>query len=375
MVNINFFLKLYYNWWKNIDKRILFLILLLFGLSLFFSLSSTSLIASEKLNTEDYYFFFKHLIFVLLGFIIIFIFSSLEKFYLIKISKILFILSLILLIIVPFIGVEVKGSKRWLDFLFLPRFQPVEILKPFFIVMVVSILASESSKNIYLKYSFSFFLVLIIIFLLISQPDVGQSLLIFLTWLSIIFVSGINLYIFFFLFLLMFTSLGIILIFFPKYQYIIIRLKSFFDPSTGNSYQSDKASEAISSGGFFGKGIGEGVLKNTVPEVHTDYVISAISEEFGFVIILLLMAIFLLFSYMIFKKISEEKNNNFKLVLFGSTIIILLQFFIHLGVNISLLPTTGMTLPFISYGGSSIISTSLISGIILNLTKREFKFK
>ena len=113
---------------------------------------------SEKLNTEDYYFFFKHLIFVLLGFIIIFIFSSLEKFYLIKISKILFILSLILLVIVPFIGVEVKGSKRWLDFLFLPRFQPVEILKPFFIVMVVSILASESSKNIYLKYSLSFFL-------------------------------------------------------------------------------------------------------------------------------------------------------------------------------------------------------------------------
>ena len=151
MVSVNFFLKLYYNWWKNIDKKILFLILLLFGLSLFFSLTSTSLIASEKLNTEDYYFFFKHLIFVLLGFIIIFIFSSLEKFYLIKISKILFILSLILLVIVPFIGVEVKGSKRWLDFLFLPRFQPVEILKPFFIVMVVSILASESSKNIYFR--------------------------------------------------------------------------------------------------------------------------------------------------------------------------------------------------------------------------------
>ena len=161
MVSTNFFLKLYYNWWKNIDKKILFLILLLFGLSLFFSLTSTSLIASEKLNTEDYYFFFKHLIFVLLGFIIIFIFSSLEKFYLIKISKILFILSLILLVIVPFIGVEVKGSKRWLDFLFLPRFQPVEILKPFFIVMVVSILASESSKNIYFKYSLSFILVLI----------------------------------------------------------------------------------------------------------------------------------------------------------------------------------------------------------------------
>ena len=146
MVSVNFFLKLYYNWLKNIDKKILFLILLLFGLSLFFSLSSTSLIASEKLNTEDYYFFFKHLIFILLGFIIIFIFSSLEKFYLIKISKILFVLSLILLVIVPFIGVEVKGAKRWLDFYFF-RLQPIEILKPFFILVTVKILTSQKFQN------------------------------------------------------------------------------------------------------------------------------------------------------------------------------------------------------------------------------------
>tara|TARA_Y100000590_G_scaffold330901_1_gene375940 strand:+ start:6547 stop:7665 length:1119 start_codon:yes stop_codon:yes gene_type:complete len=372
---MNFFFKLYHDWWKNIDKTILFLILLLFSLSLFFSLTSTSLIASDKLQTEDYYYFFKHLIFVLFGLIIIFTFSSLNKIHLLKLSKILFILSLILLFLVPIIGVEVKGSKRWLDFLFLPRFQPIEILKPFFIIMVVSILGSENSKNIYFKYSLSFILVSLIIFLLISQPDIGQSLLIFLTWLSIIFVSGINLYIFSFLFLLMFVFLGTTIIFFPKYQYIIIRLKSFFNPSTGNSYQSDKASEAISSGGFFGKGMGEGILKNTVPEVHTDYVISAISEEFGVAIILLLMTIFLLFSYMVFRKISEEKNNIFKLILFGSIIIILLQFFIHLGVNINLLPTTGMTLPFLSYGGSSIISTSLISGIILNLTRRDFKIR
>ena len=169
---MNFFLKQYYNWWKNIDKKILFLVLLLFSLSLFFSLTSTSLIASEKLNTQDYYFFFKHFIFISLGFVIIFVFSSLEKSNLIKISKILFILSLILLFMVPFFGIEVKGSKRWLDFIFFPRFQPIEILKPFFIVVVVSILASEKSKNIYFKYSLSFALVLLIIFLLISQPDI-----------------------------------------------------------------------------------------------------------------------------------------------------------------------------------------------------------
>ena len=121
---MNVFLKLYHTWWKNIDKKILFIILLLFSLSLFFSLTSTSLIASEKLNTEDYYFFFKHLIFVSVGFIVIFVFSSLEKFYLIKISKILFILSLILLFLVPIIGIELKVLNVGWIFYFYQDFSP-----------------------------------------------------------------------------------------------------------------------------------------------------------------------------------------------------------------------------------------------------------
>ena len=162
------------------------------------------------------------------------------------------------------------------------------------------------------------------------------------------------------------------LIFFvTKFGYILIRLKSFFDPSSGNNYQSEKASEAIINGGFFGKGIGEGVLKNRVPEAHTDYIVSVISEEFGAVIIIVLMMIFLFFIYQVFKKLYFEKNDKIKLILVGSISIILFQALIHIGVNIRLFPTTGMTLPFLSYGGSSIISTSILAGIILNLTKRN----
>ena len=135
--------------------------------------------------------------------------------------------------------------------------------------------------------------------------------------------------------------------------------------------QAEKASEAIINGGFFGKGIGEGTLNVRVPEAHTDYVISVISEEFGIIFILLIMLIFLTLTFKIFKKISKEKKNSQKLVLIGSTLIILLQVFVHIGVNIRLLPTTGMTLPFLSYGGSSILSTSIFSGIILNFTRRK----
>ena len=363
--------KLYYGWWKNIDKSIFSLVILLFFLGLFFSLVSTSFIASDKLNTNSYYFFFKHMLYILIGFFFVVFFSALEQKHLFKVSIFLFFTCFIFLLLVPIIGVEVKGSKRWLDLFFLPRFQPIELLKPFIIVIIASVLSSESNRNIYYKYFLSFMVLVPIIFLLITQPDVGQTFLVLLTWLSLIFISGINLVIFFLFFGLALILLLYLIFFIPKFAYILIRLKSFFDPSSGNNYQSEKASEAIINGGFFGKGIGEGILKNRVPEAHTDYIVSVISEEFGAIIVITLMVIFLFFIYQVFKKLYYEKDDKIKLILVGSISIILFQTLIHIGVNIRLFPTTGMTLPFLSYGGSSIVGTAIISGIILNLTKRK----
>ena len=371
MQDSSFIYKFYYGWWKNIDKSIFFLIMLLFCLGLFFSLVSTSLIASDKLNTNSYYFFFKHFFYIGIGVFFIIFFSLINKDNLFKISIILFFVCFIFLTLVPIIGVEVKGSKRWLEFFFFPRFQPIELLKPFIIIIIASILSSEKNNNLYYKYFLSFIVITPIIFLLITQPDIGQTFLVFLTWLSLIFISGINLVFFFLFFGLMLIFLLYLIFFVTKFGYILIRLKSFFDPSSGNNYQSEKASEAIINGGFFGKGIGEGILKNRVPEAHTDYIVSVISEEFGAVIIIVLMIIFLFFIYQVFKKLYFEKNNKVKLILVGSISIILFQALIHIGVNIRLFPTTGMTLPFLSYGGSSILGTAILSGIILNLTKRR----
>ena len=371
----NSFYKFYYSWWKNINKSVLFLIIILFGFGLFFSLVSTSLIASDKLDTNSYYFFFRHFSYIGIGVFTIILFSSLNHNDLIKISKILFVLCLFFLILVPIVGVEVKGSKRWIDFIFFPRFQPIELLKPFLIVIIAHVLSYENKKNVYYKYFLSFLIIIPVILLLIAQPDIGQSFLIFLTWLSLIFISGINLVIFFVFFGLVLTSLIAVVFFFPnKFGYILIRLKSFFDPTSGNNYQSEKASEAIINGGFFGKGIGEGTLKNRIPEAHTDYIVSVISEEFGVLFIILLMIIFLFLVYQVFKELYFENDNQIKLILVGSISIILLQALIHIGVNIRLFPTTGMTLPYISYGGSSIISTSILSGIIINLTKRKISY-
>ena len=272
----------------------------------------------------------------------------------------------------PIIGVEVKGSKRWIDLFFLPRFQPIEILKPFLIIVLATILSSNRISNINLKYLLSIILISTISLLLILQPDLGQTLLVVLSWTVLIFTSGINI---FFLFGFSFFSLSLLtylIIYVPKFGYIQGRIFSFFNKDTGlHNFQSDKAIESITSGGFFGKGIGEGTLKNKVPEAHTDYIISVISEEFGVVAIILILILFLIFIYMVFKKINYEKSEKIKLVLIGCASLILMQASIHIGVNIRLLPTTGMTLPFLSYGGSSIVSISILSGIILNLTKRK----
>ena len=372
MINFNSIYKFYYEWWKNIDKTLFILIIFLFSLGLFFSLVSTSLIASDKLDTNNYFFFFKHLTYIFIGMIVLIFFSILNKENLFKISFYLFLISLIFLFLVPVLGIEVKGSKRWLNLFFLPRFQPIELLKPFIIIFISTILCSEKNFNIYFKYLLTFIAIVPACLLLIMQPDIGQTLLIFLAWATLVFISGINLPIILTFFSFLSLSLIYMVFFIPKFTYIKNRILSFFNPHDGtHNFQSDKAIDAISSGGYFGKGIGEGTLKNRVPEAHTDYIISVISEEFGVVAIVLLLILFLFFIYTVFKKIYLEKNEKIKLILTGTICLIIFQALIHIGVNIRLFPTTGMTLPFLSYGGSSIVGVSILSGIILNLTKRK----
>ena len=367
---MNKYLDSFYDWWKNIDKFLLFLILGLFFLGLFFSLVSTSLIASDKLDTKSYYFFFKHAVYITLAIVILITLSFLNQKILSKFSLFFFVIAFLSLLLVPFLGTEVKGSKRWLELLFLPRFQPVEIVKPFFIV-VLSLMLTIQNKRLYFKYFLSTLFLLPILMLLVYQPDIGQTLLIAMVWLALIFVSGINLLVFFIFFLLIGSIVSYLVMFIPKFEYIKIRLLAFFNSSSGDNYQAEKASDAIINGGFFGKGIGEGTLNSRVPEAHTDYIVSVISEEFGAIIVITILLLYLVFSYKVIKKISFLNEDLPKLVLIGCISLILLQTFIHIGVNIRILPTTGMTLPFLSYGGSSIVSTAILSGIILNLTKRK----
>ena len=170
---------IYYRWWKNIDKSFCSLTIFLFITGLFVLLVSTSLLVSDKLDTNNYAFFFKHLSFIILGILIIFILSSINEEKLFKISPVIFLLSLISLSLVPLIGVEVNNAQRWIDLIILPRFQPIELVKPFLIILISLILSSAKHTNVYFKYLLTFLITLIIALLLAAQPDIGQALLVF----------------------------------------------------------------------------------------------------------------------------------------------------------------------------------------------------
>ncbi len=367
----NSFKFLLINYWRNIDKKILFCFFLLFFLGLFFSFSSTSSLAGERLDKDYYFFFTKHLIFTFLAIIIMISISLIKSEILIKLVFPLFIISFIFLSLVPIIGIEVKGAKRWLDLYFF-RLQPIEILKPFFILMTVKILTFEKFKSSQIKYILGFILLCSVIILLIDQPDLGQSILLIGSWIATVFISGVSLIYIFIFFSIFLISLSALLFFLPeKFGYIINRLITFFDPSQGDRFQSSSALDAIKLGGLTGQGMGEGILKESVPEAHTDYVIAVISEEFGSIASIIILTIFLYISFRIIKNCFNQDNPFLKISLSGLATLLVFQTFIHAGVNTNLLPTTGMTLPFLSYGGSSLIGSAILAGLVLNFTKNK----
>ena len=359
------------NHWRDVDKTIFFSFFLLFILGIFFSFASTSTLAGEKLNKDYYFFFSKHLVFAICSIFLMVLISFFQLNFLKKILTPIFLISLIMLFSVLFFGVEVKGSKRWLDLNFF-RFQPIEVLKPFFIIVVAKILSKESFSTTNASYFLSFLCLVIPCVILLNQPDVGQTILLVLSWSAIVFISGIKLIYILGLFGVSLSVVAGSLLLFPdKYAYVFRRLEVFFDPSKGDRIQSSKALDAIKEGGLTGQGMAEGTLKFKVPEAHTDYIISVIAEEFGSVISIFLIFIFLYIAFRVIKFVLQEDDKFIKISLSELMSLLIFQTFIHVGVNMSLLPTTGMTLPFLSYGGSSMLGSAMLAGIILNLTKKK----
>ena len=249
----NYFENNIKNYWRNIDKAIFVSFLILFILGIFFSFASTSSLAGERLNKDYYFFFSKHLIFAVSAIILMILISCIQLNTFKKILVPVFFLALISLVLVFFLGVEVKGSKRWLD-LFFFRFQPIEFVKPFFIVITAKILSNDTQNTSNTSYFLSFLVLAMLCIILLNQPDVGQTVLLILSWLALVFISGIKLIYIFGFFGLTVTSISGLLLTFPfKFSYIFKRFETFFDPVKGDRFQSNNALDAIREGGLTGQ--------------------------------------------------------------------------------------------------------------------------
>lgn len=364
-LNINFFNR----WWVSIDKVILFLIVITLFLGNIFTALASPIVAS-RIGANPYIFIIKNLIFSLIGLFIILFCSTLNEERIINISYICFIILFLLLIVVLFVASENKGAKRWIR-IFGFSLQPSEIIKPFFIIIISHILTRFKridNSHIYL----ALILYVLLAILLVFQPDIGMLILISSVFFSALFLIGIKLKYFVWLLLAGLLTGTILYFIFPHFHDRIYTYISSVFLGGEKSYQVAKSLSAFTSGGLLGKGPFEGAIKNHIPDAHTDFIFSVVGEEFGAIVCILVLMIFFFISFRFMLK-SVPEFDLFRYVAINDlSLIFLFQAIINIGVSINLLPTKGMTLPLISYGGSSMIGISITLGFLLALTKNDY---
>ena len=358
----------FYNWWRSIDRKIFITTIILIFIGCLISFGATPSIAI-KYGLEPYHFVKKHLIFTPVAFFFIFFTSLFSKVGIKRFFLFIFLISIFFIFYSFFIGIESKGSIRWVYF-FGYSFQPSEFLKVSFIIICAWIFSSKNQLKVINNQIFSFILYLFVSGLILYQPDFSMFIIISSVYFGQLFINGLKWK------WVIACSFFFSFVFFVTYfllSNVKIRIDNFFDPSTGDNYQISKSLQAIKEGGLFGKGTGMGTVKDNLPDAHTDFIFSVIAEEFGLISCLFVIIFFIYLIFKIYKRVKNEKYLFVILSVSGLVIQLGSQIFVNIGSTIGLIPTTGTTLPFISYGGSSMISTALNIGVILALTKVNYK--
>ena len=363
--NLNFFKS----WWLDIDKINFTIVVILIALGLIFTTTSSPVVA-KKIDVDRLFFIKKQLVFACLSLCLVIVISFLQKEQ-IRFLAILGIgCSIFLLLLVLLVGSKIKGATRWLNFAGF-NLQPSEFAKTFFIIFHSYCFARLSIYSAKTQYFCSFFLLVIFVSLLYLQPDFGMIISFVAIWATQLFLYGIPLFVVFSLFILFVLGSVITYLTLPHVE---DRINRFLDASQKN-YQVERSLDAFQNGSFLGKGMGNGVVKKFVPDVHTDFIFASIAEEFG---ILFCIFIILLFIYLIARivyKALSEKDFFIYLSLCGLMVQFTMQVIVNIGVSLGLFPTKGMTLPFISYGGSSMLATGIAFGLILAFTKKKYHLK
>ena len=348
-------MKVIENWWLSIDKLNFILII---------SLGITGLILSFSVN-ENFYYINRHSIYFVISIFLLVFFSHLGDKNIRRVSLVSFFILIFMLLLVFLLDFEIKGAKRWLK-IFTFTIQPSELIKPFFIILTAWCIAQTiNSKKYYIILLFVFFAILLSFIIL--QPDLGMTILIATTFFCQLFVAGLPI-------LLVFFALGFLVTMtissYYLFDHVKKRISSFLDTGA-DTYQIDLSIKAFQSGGIFGKGPGQGILKEIIPDASSDFIFAVAGEELGFIFCLIIIIIIL--SIIIRTLIYVLKiQDPYKMIAISGLICSFgLQSLINIFSSIGLIPTKGMTLPFVSYGGSSMISIGILFGFLLSLTNKN----
>ncbi|WPX98273.1 Lipid II flippase FtsW [Candidatus Megaera polyxenophila] len=358
----NSFIK---RWWKVIDQQTIIAIVILLAFSLMLVTTASPAVAN-RIGLTDNYFSSRHLVFLALAVIIILTFSLLDKKWIRRLAILGFLGSLVMLVLVKFYGFEVKGATRWINIGGF-SYQPSEFMKPFFAVVTGWILSLHYHED-FPSFKVCFMIFLCVAALLIIQPDFGMLVMVSAVFGIQLFVAGLPIiWLFIAIFASVFGSIGAYLLL----PHVASRINRFLDPVNSENYQVTRSLEAFESGGLYGKGPGEGSVKQFLPDSHTDFIFAVAGEEFGAVICLMIIITFAYIVIRILANLLHEDDKFIQIAAIGIISQFGLQAVINMGVSLNLLPTKGMTLPFISYGGSSTLAISIGMGMLLGLTKRK----
>jgi cell division protein FtsW len=354
------------DWWFTVDRLMFFALLALMGAGMVLSLAASPPIAA-KFNVEPFYFVRRHAVLLLPAAMIMFAASVLTPKQIRRVSLVIFAGGIGLMVLALLVGPEIKGAQRWLQFGAF-SVQPSEFVKPAFVVLTAWLFNESQKRRDIPGIELAVILYAIFAGLLMLQPDFGQTLLITLVWGALFFMAGIN--------LVWVAALGIAGIAGLTAAYLLVphvasRMDRFLDPGSGDTYQVDRALESFLRGGWFGRGPGEGTVKNVLPDSHTDFIFAVAAEEYGLIACLILLAVFAFIVLRGLSKASQESDGFIRHAVTGLVMLFGLQAAINMAVNVGLLPAKGMTLPFISYGGSSLLAMSLTMGFALGLTRKR----
>lgn len=357
-------------WWRSVDRPMFLAIMLIAVFGAMLVMAASPAIA-ERHNLPAFHFVVRHFLFLGVALLVMVVISMLPLVMIRRLAILGYLACLVLMVMVLFVGAEIKGARRWID---LPFFalQPSEFVKPCLAVLTAWLLARRHASPGFPGFPLCFVTYGVTVFLLVLQPDIGMTVAVSAVWASQLFIGGLPI-----ILVVGFGVVGVggLIVAYLFIPHVTQRINVFLDPSSGDNYQVTKALEAFMNGGFLGQGPGEGQVKHIIPDAHTDFIFAVAGEEFGS---LMAMGLAALFCFVVVRGFYLLLRQSDIFVVYAASGILVqfgFQALVNMGVSLSILPNKGMTLPFVSYGGSSMVAIAFGLGMLLAFTRRKPKLR